>query len=528
MKRLRVLTVAVVVCAASGAGQEQQFCVAGKVVNSVTGEPVRRALVRVNGFGRSDEAVNRAALSADGSFRFCGLPGGTYNLSASKPGFDPLNVRSLRMGTESVALGPSREDAVVRLQPMAVVRGRVTDANGQPVGGVRVEVWRARIDSGLRKVSLRYWWTTNDLGEYVMPKLSPGRHFLRVAGRGGAPYHYVGQRGPKFDSGEAIAPVYFGGAPSMKSATPLTLAAGSEVRADFTLNTRTGYRVRGLVTNLLPHQTAAIELIGADDEKGVHQVSLNRDTGEFEVSGVVAGSYTLRVTQEREDRGRRRGEMPVVIADTDVSGVKVALSDPASLDVQVRDVDRPADEKSRFLPWSAILESAEAGEGTSYARRNNDGTFRVPDVAAGRYTVMFSSGVGYVDSALWGNRDLTTNNEITVRPGAALPRLEFVIRADGATVAAQIEPAQPGEVYLIADNGNPFHTYHCRAQNGGACEVRGVAPGAYRAVAIPEGQEFEYANTEAVRAAAQRGTAVRVSARGNEKVTVTFSGEESR
>src|ERR1051325_4001438 len=87
------------------AAEADSFCIAGRVVDGTTGEPLRRAAVTV--------PQSAALTDAGGSFRFCGLPPGAYYTNAEKPGFAATGTL--------VPVGPSREDLVLRLQPLGII-----------------------------------------------------------------------------------------------------------------------------------------------------------------------------------------------------------------------------------------------------------------------------------------------------------------------------------------------------------------------------------------------------------------------
>ena len=58
------------------------FTLSGSVTNSVTGESVGRALVRING------SVQRTAFTdGEGHFQVEGLPAGTFYVNVQKPGY---------------------------------------------------------------------------------------------------------------------------------------------------------------------------------------------------------------------------------------------------------------------------------------------------------------------------------------------------------------------------------------------------------------------------------------------------------
>jgi hypothetical protein len=85
----------------------QELYVAGTVVNSVTGAPVRQALVTLQVAAKAlpgDTVPQPAAVLTDaaGTFRISGVAPGKYLLIPVKPGFEP--------GPEpTIELGPSRD-----------------------------------------------------------------------------------------------------------------------------------------------------------------------------------------------------------------------------------------------------------------------------------------------------------------------------------------------------------------------------------------------------------------------------------
>jgi len=137
------------------AAADATFCIGGTIVNAVSGEPMRRAAI---------STPDSATLSdAAGSFRFCGLPAGSYSINAEKPGF--------LMGGARATVGPSREDLTLRLQPLAVLTGKVTDGDGNPVEGANVQLLSFAIGNGRRNVRLEAAQTADDRGEYRFPRI---------------------------------------------------------------------------------------------------------------------------------------------------------------------------------------------------------------------------------------------------------------------------------------------------------------------------------------------------------------------
>src|ERR1700732_341833 len=118
------------------------YAVRGTVVNSVTGEPVRGALVQIYANRQ------RSVLSgADGSFQFENVPAGTVNFNVQKPGFFSLQaIQSPRAQATFATSGPDQPPVVVKLVPEGVISGRVRGDNGEPVESLLVQLFQERVE----------------------------------------------------------------------------------------------------------------------------------------------------------------------------------------------------------------------------------------------------------------------------------------------------------------------------------------------------------------------------------------------
>src|SRR5580692_7549015 len=297
-------SVAVAFAIAPLAADEASFCVAGTVLNAITGEPLRRAAVTI------PQAADLTGPAGD--FRFCNLPAGDYFANAEKPGFTTAGAR--------VFVGPSREDVLLRLVPLSVVSGIVADAAGDPLPNVLIQLIAIFVRDGRRHVLVQSTVTTDDRGRYRLPVVTSGRYYLRAGGWADA---------PDPSAGEAFAPVYYGGAAELPSADPVSVEPGHDLRADFSLDLRTAYRIRGTLAGFSPLLPARVELLGAGNEPISTPVALNSATGVFQVDDVAPGSYLLRATQG-EGPKRLRGELPLQVSGG-VNGVLVALAGGAHL-----------------------------------------------------------------------------------------------------------------------------------------------------------------------------------------------------
>ena len=121
--------------------QQGEYVLAGTVVNSKTGEPVKRAVVLLDRAGppagdaarlRVDApdtgAPARTATDASGAFRFGGLRTGDYLVVVQKPHFFGIGME------EPIHLEDRDKDGVrIELTPLGTIEGTVTDQHGQPV-----------------------------------------------------------------------------------------------------------------------------------------------------------------------------------------------------------------------------------------------------------------------------------------------------------------------------------------------------------------------------------------------------------
>src|SRR3954462_9236832 len=78
-----------------------RFPLQGSVIDSVTGEPVRHALVQVH-----IDGAHSAFTDDQGMFRFARLPRATLMLTAVKPGYRSNQSFSSRSRPQMVTIGP--------------------------------------------------------------------------------------------------------------------------------------------------------------------------------------------------------------------------------------------------------------------------------------------------------------------------------------------------------------------------------------------------------------------------------------
>src|SRR6185369_8241536 len=204
MRRLRKLAVIVLVSAVSAAAQNsysssaspvsdpndnKRYTLSGTVVNSVTGEPIRRALVSL--FSNQQATV---MTDSDGRFEFEGLPRGRTSVSAQKPGFfgeQELSGSGGRGRLSQFAVGPDAPAVVVKLVPEAIISGRILDTDGLPIRGLILRAITQKVVQGRKEWQQGMTARTDADGGYRIINLMPGAYYL-IAGPGRAPAFVTG------------------------------------------------------------------------------------------------------------------------------------------------------------------------------------------------------------------------------------------------------------------------------------------------------------------------------------------------
>ena len=175
---------------ASAAVRTATVRVTGRVVEP-SGTPVRRAILTLSGGGL---ARSRSVISGeDGGYVFEALPAGRFTLTAAKPAYITTAYGAKRPGLSGTALelvaGQQVTNVVVTLTRGAVIAGRVTDQNGEPMAGANIALIRARRMTLVTQVAptpfppVQPEFTTDDRGVYRIYGLEPGAYFVAAGVR---------------------------------------------------------------------------------------------------------------------------------------------------------------------------------------------------------------------------------------------------------------------------------------------------------------------------------------------------------
>jgi protocatechuate 3,4-dioxygenase beta subunit len=466
---------------------------------------------------------------ATGQFRFESLAAGNYFLSAQKPQFHAEDA-----ARRHVELTASVEDIALKLTPLSVIAGEVVDQNGEPLRGVNVIAMSSAVEDGLRQTRTNRTASTDDRGLYRFWNMQPGKYFIKAAGWSGSTYLYAGDTSPQLFADESFAPTYFGGGSSLESATPVQIEAGTEANASISIKLEPAFKIRGSLANYVPRHTVKFELLRGDEDVSSGRVSVNGDTGRFEVHYVASGAYILRATQDEAS-----AEVPVNVTGTDAGGVTLTLAGGVDVKGTVRVISQTASSPPSggqplrgISPRCAVaLHPAGMRAGKTYASTRGEGDdITIRGVMPGLYRVSVTCYGAYVQSAVSGAQDLLENRTLTVPPGGVPPTIEVIARQGGGRIQGKLtigpslkqdrlqvllvpQFASAAGPVLVRVYGRPDITGSVRFY------ANALAPGAYTAYAFLNADDLEYRNPSFVRTLSG-GVGVQVEDGSEKNVTI--------
>ena len=219
--------------------------VQGQVVHEPGGQPLKKAKVELHPEDKENGTGYKTTSDLEGRFKLEKVEPGNYTLTLERSGF--LEVAK-RHNTHTLTLQPGEEvkDLVLRMQPSAVITGKVLDDDGDPLPGVAVIVSKYGASSAIRGIAGEGY--TDDLGEYRVGNLQPGRYLIQATLS-----TYSAESEAKVVEGtKEIAPytTFYPGATDKGQAAPVELHAGDEVPITITLSYGPAYRVRGSIVGM--------------------------------------------------------------------------------------------------------------------------------------------------------------------------------------------------------------------------------------------------------------------------------------
>ena len=590
-------TLSVLVClggaqalAQSLSSPESSDAIRGVVIDSVTRQPISRALVSspdnrfatlTNSEGRFEFTFPRAEEERDKGASGESGEGGTqfaagrqpfggsnrpYMLTARKPGYLANNPGSQAEGLQNGAM----RDLTLTLVPESLIVGTVMLPTSEPPDRISLELYRREVQDGhAHWVAAGGRQSTSD-GEFRIANLAAGTYKLltqELLDRDPVNFDPLSTGPLNFQSRGQLygyPPVYYPNAADFESAGTIRLSAGQTQTVNLTLVKRPYYRVRLPV--IFPGDGAGENGVGVDVEANGHKgpgFSLGYNNGRRTIEGMLPnGTYTIAAKSFGPNA--LTGLQRITIKGGAIDGPPIALAANGLIPVNVKEEFSSHDyggtsswNNGRFTVQFkgprrylsvTLMPVDNFGMSQPFGLRDptgpGDDSLVIAGAAAGRYWVRVYSQRGYAASIRSGDLDLEREPLVVGVGGAANP-IEITMRDDTGEISGTVEgiaslqeslPAaisggisSPGaKIHLVPlpDSGGQF--MEVAVNRDGSFDAQGVAPGAYRVLAFDRPQfEIEYRDPEAMRAYESKGPVLRVASGQKERVTLQLIATDS-
>lgn len=527
----------------------------GTVTNSVTSQPVKSAqvhLVPVSGCGPMQQVVT----DATGRFQFGGISAGTCRVLADARGYlrksERINNQAPAGQVIAVKAAQHVSDVNILLDPMSVIRGRVLNVDGDPMVGCPVQAMRVtRRHNAPRGMSQGQ---TDDRGEYRVFDLVPGDYYVVAnCNAGSTGMGMVFSRGQREQVTDDLSyvPTYYPGVAELKQASVVTVKPGDEATVDISVSKQKTVHVRGTVSGELPEGMGVMAMLMPRDlsifegPRGAPVIG-----GNFDISGILPGSYLLIVTAQGPNTPRKVAKEDVDVGPDGVEGLSLALASTANLKGAIR-VDGTVPAGTNLSGLVVMLQTPQVGGRPAsafgmeagFGQVDENGNFEIHDVAPGNYVVgLTANGENFRDwytkTVQFAGHDVTDAG-LRVGAGTRGATLDIVVSTHGASVEGTVvdsnnQPLGNISVMAIPDESRRkrFDLYDVSpSDERGHFELRGLASGEYSVIAA-EGIELDDRfDLDAVAKYAREGTAVHLDDAAKKTIQLTLSpslGAESQ
>lgn len=460
---IRTITLAALLLQSVIACSQSNISVAGVVINAKTGTPISRALVKIG---------DRAALTdSDGHFQFNDIAD-SATVSVRKPGFYP-GIDQADRGEISLSSLSSYDGLVLSLYPEALLTGSLRSQGDLPLRAITVEAIRKNANS-LSNWSTAAITRTDSHGDFRLT-LPAGEYRLETV--------YVPM---EETTRKTVLPVSYPDPGPTDTSTSFRLRNGEEQHVDLRAVVASSQDV---FINAIPERNGRNFKITARTAEGIEFALAIHSRGSDGTlrTTLPEGSYSLHAFRD-DGENMEEAATAINVPDHELSGVLLRFSQVTSIPIEVEESN--TDTSTAGLPATQQLGLVLKNTMVS----DQKPIFPMPDGKRGMRFVASSgtyrlraqgSSQWFIQSALYGDTDLLTNN-LVVTPGESATPIRLIVSNQTVTLQGTTtlhgNPAARCSVYLVAVRGGSVFTASSNAEGG--FSFTGLPPGDYQAVAF--------------------------------------------
>jgi hypothetical protein len=536
----------------------------GVVRNSASGEPLPRALVRIEG-----DASTGTLTDGDGRFEIPGVPLGSQEIEVIKPGFLDQAfsgvgansevqqfILAFTHGGHSILVAAEMPDVVFTMSPTNSIHGQIQLSTGDTAQGINVMLLRLEMHDGRAVWQADSTTKTNSDGAYRFGGLADGVYAVYTepalesepatnlveTGHDGAVAH------------KGYASQFYPEARDVGGAAKIWLRSGDQAQADLVLTLEPFQAVTATV--LLPGGRRSAE--ASPDQAGMsfspelmdgqgHQLSYTAlyDQATHTVqANLPDGAYSLLVTVTQAGSAARvggsrsasavtesaplLGQVDFAVAGHAVSDLRIPVTLSRSSSVQVN-VLRTAAQPPQRSDSTVIITLSQAGgwigDGmvSAFAEGSASGPLETSFTPPGSYWAHTNlAQKGLCEASFTAGGASLAREPLFVGPSGLAAPLNLILRDDCASLTLSLPATLAGRVI----GEEPFYTVYAvpdfdstsdvvpqtlRPSTGGTVTLTGLTPGNYHVYAFDQPVALGYRNPEALAALPNPGQAVTLS-----------------
>jgi len=535
MKPIRLACLCPVLLSATlaSAAPARPGSIQGTVVNSVTGQSVRKAVVCLS--DRRNQFAYAAVTDDTGGFTVAGVAPGPYYVGtvvAQGYSSQPKGHAANGQGLIEVAEDQQVTGVRVELTPLGVISGKVVDEDGEPLRDVHIQAIESDYPGGLRQYSVAASANTDDRGEFRVIDLRPGRYYVDAWM---PPFSHV-LRGPVPEAQPVgtirnipdmeYATTYAPASSDLAGATAIVVTAGSETPGvEIRLRPWPVFHIRGRVSNL---PLGGSGQIGAKEcgrtevmNAGWRFLAMAKLDGSFDLSGVTPGTYCVSLVPNGATRSVYAGQS-VTVADRNQDEVNLAAS-------PLLPVSGTVTFDGRGDPPQGMSVSLRSLAGTmGGSSRVGPGKISMDSVFPDTYQVSLNGlpQSMYLKSIQYATQEMPSG-VVPIRGDGSL--LALAIGADTGSLSGSVQtengdPANGATAIAIPDDFPPGRAdlvKRATADPSGKFTMQGVPPGSYKVYAWEDNGLFNLSMVaEFIKEFSGSAAAVAVSPGGSGTVQV--------
>jgi hypothetical protein len=406
----------------------------GHVVAADTGNPLRRAMVRV--MGQDGRSGGMTTTDAQGRFEVKELLAGRYMVTATKGGYVMMQYGQRRPDQQGTLLevldGQTVEKIVLSLPRGGVITGRVVDEFGDPLAGAQMSALRFRYMNGARRLMPSGNASTDDLGAFRMYGLAPGEYFVSGAIRS----YMMPMGGVSTNTVEGYAPTYYPGTPNAGEAQRVTVKVAQETtNISFALTATRMARISGRAVSSTGEPQVQVFVTAMPADRFATGMmfgmanGMTRGDGYFQITGLAAGTYDVSVRpRTMPDPNAEFGQVRVTVGADDIDNLLVVTSRGAvARGTITTDENTPPPVRPHQVMISARPAEPDLMAMGDQLKVNEDWTFEITGLSQPRlFTASIADSPDWTMKAVLMNGQDITDKPLDFVPGQTVEGVQIV------------------------------------------------------------------------------------------------------